>query len=140
MDASDRGRAEFERLERLWADAVVQQDRVALEHILAPEYELIISAAPERPVPRATWIEQATGPYRVRGYTITNLVIRLVTDDVAAVSLTLTTEASVGGVDRSVTFFIVDLWQRTGGVWRVVQRYSALPEASSASSRAVTGE
>ena len=53
---------EFARLEREWADAVVRQDRAALEALLAPNYTPVVSAAPDRPVPRATWLEQAVGP------------------------------------------------------------------------------
>ena len=136
----DAGAVEFERLERAWADAVMRHDRSALEQLLAPEYALIVSAAPARPVPRATWLEQALGPYRVCRYTIEGLAARSVTDDVVAVSLVLTTDASVGGVDRSMTFFIVDVWRRADTAWQVVQRYSALPETASASTRAVTGE
>ena len=83
---------------------------------------------------------RAVGPYRVRGYTIDGLAARPVTDSVVAVSLVLATDASVGGVNRSMTFFIVDLWRQAGGTWQVVQRYSAFPEAGSASARAVTGE
>ena len=54
-------------------------------------------------------------------------------------ALLLAVEASVGGVDRSTTFFIVDLWRRAPAGWRVVARYSSRPEEASASSRAVTG-
>jgi hypothetical protein len=85
-------------------------------------------------------LEQALGPYRVRRYMIESLAALPVTEEVVAVSLMLATEASVGGVDRSMTFLIVDIWRRAGMAWQVVQRYSALPEAASASARAVTGE
>jgi hypothetical protein len=130
--------AEFERLERDWAEAVIRQDRVALERLLAPDYALIVSAAPERTVPRATWLDQAVGPYRVRAHSTAGLTARPVADGVVVVSLVLALDASVGGVDRSLTFFVVDLWRRADAAWQVVARYSARPEEASASSRAVT--
>jgi hypothetical protein len=43
---ADTQATDFERLERAWADAVLQQDRIALERLLAPEYTLVVSAAP----------------------------------------------------------------------------------------------
>ena len=132
--------AEFAQLERAWADAVVRQDRAVLEGLLAPDYALVVSAAPDRPVRRATWLEQAVGPYRMRSYQIDALMARPVADGLVAVNLLLTIEASVSGVDRSVTFFIVDVWRRAENGWQVVLRYSSRPEDASASSRAVTGE
>ena len=97
---------DFGRLEREWVDAVIQQDRTMLERLLAADYVLVVSAAPDRAVPRATWLDQALGPYRVRSAQIDGLAVRQVAADVATVSLLLTLEASVGGVDRSTTHFI----------------------------------
>lgn len=132
--------AELARLEREWVDAVMRQDGAALDRLLAADYALIVSTAPDRVVPRATWLDQALGPYRVRSAQIDGLAVRQVAADVATVSLLLTLEASVGGVDRSTTHFIVDVWRRVAIGWQVVSRYSARPEEASASSRAVTGE
>ena len=56
--------AEFEALEHAWADAVMRQDRAALERFLAPDYALVVSAAPDQPVARDAWLAQAVGPYR----------------------------------------------------------------------------
>lgn len=131
--------AEFARLERVWADAVIAQDRATLEHMLAPEYCLVVSAAPDRPVPRASWLDQAVGPYRVRRAATHALAARQVGEGVVAVSLLLEMEASVGDIDRSMTLFIVDVWRRDADGWRVVVRPSSLPEAGAQSNRAVTG-
>jgi ketosteroid isomerase-like protein len=132
--------AGFVRLEREWADAVIRQDRDALERLLAADFALVVSAAPERAVPRAMWLDQALGPYRVRSAQVSGVAVRQVAADLASVSLLLAMEASVGGVDRSTTFFVVDIWRRASAGWQVVARYSSRPEEASASSRAVTGE
>jgi hypothetical protein len=132
--------AEFAQLEGAWADAVIRQDPIALEALLASDYALVVSAAPDRVVSRATWLEQALGQYRVRSAQISGLAVRPASDDVANVSLLLALEASVGNVSRSTTFFIVDVWRQSPRGWQVVTRYSSRPEEVSASSRAVTGE
>lgn len=131
---------EFARLEREWADAAIRQDRATLERLVAPDFALVVSAAPERTVQRAMWLDQALGPYRVRSAQVSGLAVRQVADGHAAVSFLLSMEASVGGVERSSTFFIVDLWRRAEAGWQAVVRYSSRPEEASASSRAVTGE
>jgi hypothetical protein len=132
--------AELARLEREWVGAVMRQDGATLDRLLAADYALIVSTAPDRVVPRAMWLDQALGPYRVRSAQIDGLAVRQVAADVASVSLLLTLEASVGGVDRNTTHFIVDVWRRAAIGWQVVSRYSARPEEASVSSRAVTGE
>lgn len=47
---------EIARLEHRWATALVLQDTAVLQQMLAPEYALIVSASPERPIVRATWL------------------------------------------------------------------------------------
>jgi len=131
---------DFAQMEREWVDAVIRQDRSTLVRLLAADFTLVVSSAPDRAVPRATWLVQALGPYRVRSAKVDGLTVRQVVADLASVSLLLTLEASVGGVDRSTTFFIVDIWRRADTGWQVVTRYSSRPEEASASSRAVSGE
>jgi ketosteroid isomerase-like protein len=131
--------AAFEQLERAWSDAVIAQDRAALERILAPEYCLVVSAAPDRPVPRATWLDGATGYYRMRRSDNSAVAAHPISEDVVVVSFLHEQEATVSGVDRSMTFFNVDVWRRDADGWRVVVRHSALPEANTPSSRAATG-
>ena len=132
--------AEFEALERAWAEALVRQDRAALEQFLAPDYALVVSAAPDQPVARDTWLAQALGPYRLEHFRITQLHARLLADGLVAVSLLFEQRATVGGIDRTGVFFLTDIWRRGGSRWEVVARYSARPEPASVSSRAVTGE
>jgi hypothetical protein len=130
--------AEFEALEQAWGEALVRQDRAALERFLAPDYTLVVSATPDQPVARDTWLAQAEGPYRIEHFRIERLRARLLADGLVAVSLLFEQRATVGGVDRSGVFFLTDIWRRGGANWEVVARYSAHPEPASASSRAVT--
>ncbi len=111
--------AEFEALERAWAEAVVRQDRAALDQILAPDYALVVSAAPQQPVARDAWLAQALGPYRLEHFRIQQLHARLLADGMVAVSLLFEQRANVGGIDRSGVFFLMDIWRRGGSRWDV---------------------
>lgn len=136
--APETVRLQLEAQERAWADALVRRDSAALERLLAPEYVLIVSAAPERPVSRSTWLAQALGPYVIRSFRFERPYVRA-QGNVVVVSGHATQEASVNGADRSGTFFLTDVWTWREGRWQVLTRYSSHPEGSSASSRAVTG-
>jgi Domain of unknown function (DUF4440) len=128
---------DFAQLEHNWADAIVRHDEAALERILHPDYQLIISAAPERPVSRVTWLQMAVQGYDIHKYQLSALRARRL-GDVAVVSCLFWQHATVNGVDRSGTFFIVDIWSKSGDEWRATARFSSHPEPPSASSRVVT--
>ena len=132
--------AEFEALEHAWADAIMRQDEAALERLLAPDYALVVSTAPDQPVAREAWLAQAVGPYRIEHFRIERLHAHLLADGLVAVSLLFEQRPNVGGIDRSGAFFLIDIWRRGGARWEVVARYSARPELASVSSRAVTGQ
>jgi ketosteroid isomerase-like protein len=126
---------EIDRLERRWAAALVQQDTAVLQRLLAPEYALIVSASPERPIMRTAWL--ATLPdYHTRSLTISRLTVRVL-GDLAIASFIGDLAARVRGAERSGKYFITDVWRHRDGAWRVVARYSSRPEEASSSTRAL---
>ncbi|HEX2174143.1 MAG TPA: DUF4440 domain-containing protein [Dehalococcoidia bacterium] len=48
---------DFARLEREWADAVIRQDPATLDRLLAADFALVVSTAPDRVIPRGTWLD-----------------------------------------------------------------------------------
>ncbi|HMI56349.1 MAG TPA: hypothetical protein VK494_09190, partial [Gemmatimonadaceae bacterium] len=46
-------------------------------------------------------------------------------DDLAVVSFVLSQKASFAGRDRSGDFYVVDVWKKGGGRWRMIARYSS---------------
>ena len=127
--------AEIGRLEQRWATALVQQDTAALHRLLAPEYALVISAAPQRPIMRTAWL--ATLPeYQTQSLTITGLTVRVL-GDLALASFIGDLAARVRGVERRGKYFLTDVWRRQNGAWRVIARYSSRPEEASRSTRAL---
>ncbi len=127
---------QIRQLQHAWMQAWKDRDRAALEQILADDYVLIVSAAPDQPVSRSKWLDLALGDYVCESFKYANMTPRRI-GDVVAVSSTLRVKASVKSVDRSMEFFITDLWQNRTGRWQVVQRYSSVPEGRTASSENV---
>ena len=126
---------EIARLEQQWATALVQQDTAVLHRLLAPEYALVLSASPQRPVMREAWL--ATLPeYQTRSLTIGGLTVRVL-GDLALASFIGDLSARVRGTERRGKYFITDVWRRQNGTWRVSTRYSSRPEEASSSTRAL---
>lgn len=128
--------SEITALEQEWMAAWRARDRGTLERMLAPAFILIISAQPDERFDRNAWLNQALGPYVCRSLEFRGVTVREF-DGLAIFSAIARQEASVGGVDRSGEFFVVDVWQRHGSGWQVAARYSSHPEPPGASSGAV---
>ncbi|MGI9076917.1 MAG: nuclear transport factor 2 family protein, partial [Gemmatimonadaceae bacterium] len=102
---------QIRKLQNEWMQAWVREDRATLERILAPDYKLIVSSMPDRPVSREQWLA-LIGRYTAEGVAYDKMVVRLFGDTAVVSSLLNVTGAKVDGLDRSGTFFITDVWQR----------------------------
>lgn len=131
--------AEFVTLEREWMEALVRHadprnaggsgpTLTALESFLAPEYALIVSAQPMQPIARADWLRNA-GRYVIQEFRQRDLFARRIGDTVVT-SFVHWQRATVGQqqVERSGEFWIVDVWRRVDGRWKVASRYSGKVE------------
>jgi ketosteroid isomerase-like protein len=128
--------ATIRRLQWEWMQAWKNRDRATLERILAPEYRLLVSADPGRPGSREGWLRSALGPYVADSVSYQTMDITIL-GDVAVVASLFHQKATIFGFDRSGPFFLTDVWQRRGGQWQVVRRYSAKPEVVSERERAI---
>jgi hypothetical protein len=136
--------AEFVALEREWMDALVRHadprnagaasTLATLEGYLAPEYVLVVSAQPSRLISRADWLANADR-YVIHEFRQRDLVARRIGDTVVT-SLVHWQRATVGQppVERSGEFFIVDVWRKVDGRWKVASRYSGKVEEPRGSS------
>lgn len=136
MSTTTGAEQELKRLSVAWMQAWKDRDRATLERLLAEDFVLVLSASTERSVGRARWLEMALGGYTCESFEYKSQNVRLL-GDTAIVASVYTQKASVAGQDRSGDFFLTDVWQRRGGRWQVVARYSSKPEGLSPSSRAV---
>ena len=130
--------ADITAAEQRWAAALVTQDTVTLQQLLAPEFALTLSAAPAAPLPRERWLASVPA-YLTHSLDICELQVRVLRPDVAVASFIANLKATVRGEDRSGMFFITDVWIRTDGNWQVVARYSSKPEGATASAQALAG-
>ena len=116
----------FANLEKRLGDAIVARDRVALESLLANDFELRTSRSGSELTLRDDWLEAATATYRIRTYRIRRLASRRF-GETAVVSFFYEQQASFQGKDISGDFFIVDVWQKAGDDWKIAARYCSGP-------------
>jgi hypothetical protein len=116
----------FTRLEKQLMDAVVAQDRSALEPLLASDFELRTARTGGELTLRDEWLQAAISTYKIRSFKITRLTVRPVGTS-AIVNFFYEQQATFAGRDISGDFFLVDIWQKTGNDWKLLARYSAGP-------------
>lgn len=123
-------------LQHQWMEAWRQQDAAKLEAILADDFVFTLSTDPTKPYSRADWLRIALGGYTCESFAYEKMAVRLL-EPYAVVSSHYIQKASIGGTDRSGRLFLTDIWRRDGETWKVVARYSAWPEPTSASTQAL---
>ena len=113
------------RLERRLANVAINRFRDTLEtaHLVSTDFTLRVGDAPERSIPRAIW-GQPNNAYRIESLNEQLYAARRVTKDVAVVSFVLNQKATREGSDRSGVFYVVDVWKREDGNWKLIARYS----------------
>jgi Domain of unknown function (DUF4440) len=116
----------FTRLEKQLTDAVVAQDRSALEPLLASDFELRTARTGGELTLRDEWLQDAISTYKVRSFRISRLTARTVGNS-AVVNFFYEQQATFARRDISGDFFLVDIWQKTGNDWKLLARYSAGP-------------
>lgn len=120
-----------------WMQAWVDQDRSALEDSLAHDYALIVSANPTQRMDRARWLSTCD-IYVALSFRYRDVQVRELAPGLAVMSSVADQKASLNGVDRSGSFFLVDVWRlEADGQWRVCSRYSSHPEPAGASAQAL---
>lgn len=124
---------QIRQLQQDWMDAWVRQDLATIERILAPDYTLTVSSMPSRPVTREQWIGMLPR-YTAERFEYRDMTVRLFGDIAVVSSIGRGIGAKVDGADRSFPFFLTDVWAKRDGRWKVVARYSSIPEAGTESS------
>jgi len=119
----------FTRLENRLMNAVVVRDRLALDGMLAPDFELRTSRSGGEITLRDEWIQAATATYKVRSFRISRLTVRPLGKN-AVVNFFCEQRATASEQHLNGNFFIVDLWQKVGTGWKLSARYSAGPSVS----------
>jgi Domain of unknown function (DUF4440) len=99
------------------------KDTKTMERLVAPEFTLRLSDAPQRSVPGSLW-GQPSSTYRIESLEERYHAARKLTDDLSVVSLLATQKTTMGGRDRSGDFYLVDVWRKGSDRWQMIARYS----------------
>lgn len=121
-----------------WMQAWVRGDPDMLERSLAPDYALIVSATPSHQLDRANWLGTACSRYKATEFTYRDVQVRDLGGGMAIMSSIADFQAEIDGFPRNGPLFLVDVWRRMDGRWRVCARYSSNPEPAQESATAVT--
>ncbi len=130
--------AEFSDLEARLDRAIQHKDKAELDKLLADDFEQWTPAPPGHPIPLEQWTESELSA-DLRSFEIRQMAVETMGDS-AVVSFVESRRAVCRGRDCSGSSFIVDLWQRRGGVPRLRVRYACgIPAQPSASPATPTG-
>lgn len=130
---------EVEAAANAWMQAWVRADADTLEKSLAPDFALIVSATPSRQLDRANWLGTACSRYKATEFAYRDVQVRDLGGGMAVMSSIADFQAEIDGLPRNGPLFLVDVWRRMDGYWRVCARYSSSPEAAQAHAAAVSG-
>jgi uncharacterized protein (TIGR02246 family) len=126
-------RQTIEAAAKAWMQAWVERDPKMLEESLAADFALVVSASPMRRLERAEWLQTACTRYVASTFTYHDIQVRELGPGFAVMSSIAEFTAEIDGAPRNGPLFLVDLWRRQEGRWRVCARYSSTPESKSAS-------
>ena len=120
---------QFTEQETKLAARIRAKDESGAENFLTDDFELRAASQPGRPVPRADWLRQsmqAPGPEAVP--------TQMAVHDLGGTAVVSFLQG--GGGDKA-SFFIVDVWRRSGEEWKLAIRYAASAGAGGAPIRGV---
>lgn len=127
--------AQFSRLENRLFEAVQKHDGRALASLLADDFEMREAGVEELTL-REEWLER-TMRTDLRTFSIGALAPRPF-GAVMVVSLVLRQESATSGRPAARDLFIVDVWRRAGGNWRLAARYASPAQPAPAAGKSRT--
>jgi len=112
----------FSKLELKLDEALRRHDAKSVSDLLSGNFEMRVAARPGSPIPRASWIQQSLANPG-RDSALEQMAVHAY-DNLAVVSFmwTVTAESQATGSEQ---VFVVDIWKRTAGSWKLSVRYAA---------------
>ncbi len=111
----------FSGLEKQMLGAVQKKDKAALQQLLADDFEISLPDAD--PLPGDDWMDSVMA----KDFTLKSFVVRQLSvadlGDAAVVRFDRLQQADYKGKNESGEFFVVDLWKKSGGSWKLANRY-----------------
>ena len=125
MSADQDDRADLERLQKQWMQAVADRDTDRLEEIVAPGFRFTaLHLAPE-PMTREQWMGAAMGGYHIISFAYESMDID-VFGDTGVIHARYSQIANFDAVNLSNVFRLTDVWSKHSGKWQVVARHSSV--------------
>jgi ketosteroid isomerase-like protein len=113
-------------LEQSWAAALRHHDFAACDRLMSTAYFFTDGQGRRLRIASKThWLDLAR-TYDVVDFTFDDARVR-VYGDTAVVTLLATEHAKVAAVDRTIQYFITDIWRNEDGSWRMAERHSSRP-------------
>ena len=119
---------ELTRLENELMESVQRHDTDRLEQLLGREFKLVGRTG--RAWSRATFIENAAGPYEIDEFGFEEFDVDLY-GDTAIIHARYRQQARLDSVDLSHAFILTDVWVRRRGSWELVHRHSTIDPTES---------
>lgn len=125
-----RQAALFTGLEKQLLRAVQKKDKVALQGILADDFEIAMPDAD--PLAGDDWLDSVMAhDFSLKSFVLRDLSVADL-GEAAVVKFDRIQHAAYKGKNESGEFFVVDLWKKNGDSWKLANRYvakvSVLPE------------
>jgi ketosteroid isomerase-like protein len=92
---------------------------------MASDFAMLTAGSHGAPVGRAAWLERVAVPSTLHAFEYDAIRIRVI-DDVALVQSRCRESALRDGAIETATFRFTDIWQRSGGRWRISLRHAGL--------------
>jgi len=128
---SQAAQDEIETLSNKWMEAARDHDLKTLESLMASDFQLV-RASQDKPTTRAEWFE-GLSRLDTRSFRYEHLKVARHGDTLAVANAVFTTEAVVDGQTFMPVAAVTDVWEKRGGKWQIVTRYTARPEELRAS-------
>ena len=113
----------FTGLEKQLLQAVQKKDKTAVEAITADDFEIAMPNAD--PLAGVDWEDSVMAPaFALKSFGIRQMSVADL-GDAAVVKFMRAQEATYKGKDESGDFFVVDLWKKSAGSWKLSNRYVA---------------
>jgi hypothetical protein len=112
---------DFSALEGKLGDAVARGDRASLEQLVAEDFELRAGRHPGEPVPRAQWLADVTTEHAAAA-----APRQMAVHDLGDLALVSFLWRPAGATGAAPGMFVVDLWGKADGAWRLKIRYAAV--------------
>ncbi len=127
--------ATFSDLENELGKALQQNDQPALNRLLSEDFQVWTPAPPGQPIPREDWLRHME-TQKPESFQVRQMAVRGLTDEISVASFVLTEAVAGAQGKQKHSYFVVDLWKKSGDAWQITDRYvSAVSGASPAAAK-----